>query len=589
MHLNDTYADKEFCEPFHEIKVKHVCAAYFDKNWCRGEIVDMPTEMQPMVYLLDYGRTVRVNRTELCMLKYAHALIRPFVIKCQLCALNGIVLDFSENRRRHFFKKFTKIAKESRNVCIYLNESTSRNADVYTNVLVLTDSQPKVDKRSAAYAIHEAYGVFYRPKLQFDDKMCEQWLLKIKIMENAMNSNTTKRVPVFLSHVESPTEFYVQSEPVQLFMSKIRRIIDGYASTKLVDYDFHGTNWKIDDNCLVRVQNWKTTANLKLWYRGKIIGIDDRLAAAGPTMYKVLLRDYGRRTEVNRMDLMTVSPELAACGNAVQKCTLAISRRWSASAKDLFNETIAKYRSFAVSCTLRVKSNMYVDLWATSSTSPKVREFGDWDNVGYTIICTAVRNAMQPFILESQHNYNVLKLISSDEGTGSKICLSSCDSSEVDCKVPVNLMADNAKQENNNNKHDDDDDDSDAVYMIQSDLLTHEPIATKWMKPVMLERNTFRGMVTHITDRGVIYVQEEANYDLAQDISATISNHMLKARNVRNRREWKTGDTCFAEYEASQYHRCVIKRIYREHGTCLVSKTVCLSIASNMANFVWIK
>lgn len=544
-----------------------MCAVYVDGDWCRGEIVDTVTEMRPMVYLLDYGRTVQVERKELCMLKFAHALIRPFVIKCQLSILNGTALNLTKRKRRRLFNKFVKIANETKNVRIYLNEPISKNSDTYTNVLLLTDFQRNVNTQCDAYSLHEAYGAFYRPKIRFDNETCELWLNTIHSMENAINSNTKKRVPVFLSHIESPIEFYVQCEPVKLFMTKIRRIIDAYAYTQMANYDFNGVNWTVGDNCLVRMQNWKTKANLKLWYRGKIIAVVGGMTgAAAAAAFKVFLCDYGHRTEVNRLDLMTISSELAACPNAVQKCTLAISGDWIASGKDLFNrdqmvETVEHYRSFAISCVQKFKTNMYVDLWAANSSSPNVKDLDVWDNIGYTIICTAIRKSMQPFILESQYIYNTSERIRDDENS-SKICLSSDE--EVDGKIRVDPMADNNQHEDNNNVYDD-------IYMIKSDLLTHEPIVTKWLKPLKFERNTFRGMVTHITSRGVIYVQEEANSEWAHDISATITSHIVKIRSVRIQHEWKMGDACFAEYEKNQYHRAVIKRIYRERGTCMVS------------------
>lgn len=540
-----------------------MCAAYTDGNWCRGEIVNIVnivSEMQLMVYLLDYGRTVQVERKEVCMLKFSHALIRPFAIKCQLSILNGVALNFSTKRRRLLYYEFVKFATEENDVCIYLNEPIPKNSDTYTNVLLLTDYQPNFNTQCEAYSLHEAYGVFYRPKMRCDNEMCTHWLNNINSMEDAIISNTKRRVPVFLSHIESPIEFYVQWEPVKLFMSKIRNVIDAYAYAQMVNYDFDGVNWTIDDNCLVRIQNWNTKANLKQWYRGKIMEIVNGPAGANKcTTFKVLLCDYGRRTEVHRLDLMTISPALAACPQAVKKCTLAISRSWIASGKDLFNETNARYRSFAISCVQKIKSNMYVDLWASNSSSPDVKDFDIWENIGYTIICTAIRKSMQPFILESQHMYNTSERIR-DEENNSKICLSSDE--EVDEKILKEFTANN----------EDDDSNNENIYMIKSDLLTHEPIVIKWLKSMKFERNAFRGMVSHITNRGVIYVQEEANYELAHDISATISSHMLKIRNVRTQHEWKTGETCFAEYELNQYHRAVIKRIYHEQGTCLVSE-----------------
>lgn len=591
-HLNDTY--ETFCEPFHEIKVKHLCVAYVDGNWCRGKIVEFhPSEQQSMVYLLDYGRTVKsVSQNDLCLLKYTHASIQPFVIACQLSILNGVALNLKRRKRKELFIKLKRIARDANDVCICLNGSMSKKndtyIDTYIDVLLLTDQPANDGAVCDAYSLHEAYGAFYRPKMRFDHDMCEFWFKHIGAMEMTINSDTKNKVPVILSHIVSPFEFYVQCEAVKMFMSKIRRIIDAHARAQMANHDFNRVRWTIGDNCLVRMQNWKTKANLKLWYRGEI-------SALYNDKYKVFLRDYGRSTEVTRADLMVCSPELAKCSNAVQKCTLNISRRWTPSGTDLFNRSVGRYQSFAISCVRKIKLNVHVDLWATNSSSPDIGDFPMWENIGYTIICTAIRNAMQPFILETQLNYNRSKP-KRRKDDGSHIRLSLDDDYDIGASTPADGGAgnsnDGANDDNDNEKCDNDDD----IYAIQGDLLAREPIATKWLKPLKIERNSFCGVVTHITDRGIIYVQEEANYELAHDISVTISEYMLKVRGVCSTREWKTGDTCFAEFEENRYHRAVIKRIYPEYGTCLVSKLdvnfckIILRCLKNVCNvfFFWL-
>lgn len=559
--LNDTY--NTFREPFHEIKVKYLCAAYVDGNWCRGEIVDIVTDMQPIVYLVDYGRTVQVNRDHLCLLKFPDALVRPFIIRCNLSILNGYAIDLRIKRIRKLFRELRRISNEAKSVCIYFNEPLSKKTDAYHEVLLLTDLQAQGKIHDNAYSLHETYGAFYRPEIQFDNDICAEWFMHINEMENAINLNTTKRLYVFISHIVSPIEFYVQSEPVKLFMSKMRRIIDAYASAQIDNHDAN-LKWLVGDNCLVRVQNWKTKANLKLWYRGKIIAIDRNAttttmaaAAASPSQctFKVFLRDYGRQTEVNRMDLMKISAEMAACQNAVQKCNLAIAQHWIASGKDLLNEAIERYQSFAISCIRKLQSYMDVDLWATNSSTLDFNDFQMWDNIGYAVICAAVRNSMELFIQESQHRYNTWRRIRGTE-ISNRIHLSSEDVS----RIPMDLIPD-----------DNDEDNDDHAYSIYSDFLPYESIAAKWLQPVRIDRNSFRGVVTHLTDRGVIYVQEESNHDLAHDISTTITSELLRIRDARHQHEWRTGDTCFAEFEPNQYHRAVIKRCYPEHATCLVS------------------
>lgn len=538
--------------------MKDLCVAYDDGNWCRGEIVDILKQQKMMVYLLDYGRSVEVSAEKLCLLKYAHASIGPFAIKCRLSILNSVTLSFGRKKRKALCNEFQRFAQKSNHVCIYLNATESRKTDDYTNVLLFSNQPAKDKEVFEAYSLHEAYGLFYHPKVQFDDELCKLWFYKVNAMEKSINMNVTRKIPVFLSHIVSPGEFYVQCEPVKWFMSKIRRIIDAVARAQMQNYDFNVAKWTIGDNCLVRMQNWNTKANLKVWYRGRIRSIDNG-------KFKIFLRDYGRSTEVYANDLMSCSLELAKCHNAVQKCTLDISKQWTAAGTDLLNSTVQQYASFAVSCVKKNKSHLCADLWATNSSAPDVSDCQMWANIGYTVVCTAIRNSIQSFILESQHYYNQSKRLRDQKNSG-RILLSSDDDGGMDNKVKI-LTKDDSNDANDNADRNTDND----FYVINGDLLGHHPFATKWLKPTKIERNSFRGVVTHISDRGVIYIQEESNFELANDISAAISDEIRKQSGIRTSREWKVGDPCFAEYEKNQFHRAVIKRIYREYGTCLVS------------------
>lgn len=73
-------------------------------------------------------------------------------------------------------------------------------------------------------------------------------------------------------------------------------------------------NWSIGDDCLVWLQNWKTKSNLKLCYRGRIVGRNPE-----QNTFDIFLRDYGRTTKVGNIDLLPDPSQLSTPSNGIWK------------------------------------------------------------------------------------------------------------------------------------------------------------------------------------------------------------------------------------------------------------------------------
>lgn len=546
--LNETYST--FAEPLHEIKLKYLCAVHDGSKWCRGEIVGIQTNSNTSmvsvsyeVYLLDYGHTVHVEKENICILKCAHS-IKPFVLKCQLSILNK-ESELAPKERQTICKVLKRLSKYAKKALIYYNGLIPKKSDTY-DVLLLTDFPTNIKTTDGIYSLHENYGAFNRTKIQFDEKLCEEWCDQIhRITNNVHDDTLQKKIRVHISHIVSPTEIYVKSVAAERSMNKIRKVIDAYVR-KVGENDVN-VEWAVGDNCLVRMQNWKTKSYLKLWYRGRIMETDTLNRT-----FIIFLRDYGRRTEAKGNDLMAISKELADCNDAVQKSSLVISQSWLHTSPEHLHKMIAQYESFAISCKSKNGTVLNIELWATNNSPLEIDCLESWDNIGFNMISVAIRESMESFIAKTQHRYKLSMYERSteyDSGTiGERYFMDDHLSSEdhdMHSSIHLNSISDANTYKSKTNTR-------------------------KWPPPMPVDKS-FVGLVTHITQKGIVYLQEESVISVANDLFVEITNCITRtgARAI-NKLSWSKGDICFAEFEPDVYHRAVIRRIDREDGTCLV-------------------
>lgn len=563
--LNRAYEDD--CEPISNVKTKDLCVVLHDFSWCRAEVIEFVAERigqtRLIVYLLDYGRAILTKKTNLFMLKEPHNLIKPFAMKCQLSIINKDEDELSGRTKYSLSKAFETICQSTNPVLLYMERLSIQKRDIY-NVMLFTDVETNLNTVYDAYLIHEFYGAFIRQNVQFENELCEEWAGKIHQMTNHSSNDHTKKMQVHLSYVISPAEIYVRCRTAQAFLNKIRKIIDTYVSMTPNQADDSDHEWLIGMNCLVRLQNWKTQCNLKQWYRGRIIEANENL-------FTVFLRDYGRTAKVSRVDLMTIPSQLAAPANAVEKCSLNISNTWNESSTRHLHNIIDEYRYFAISSVSKSESSLLVTLWGTSYPSYKevrddaikvwsnINTIEMWDNIGLRIVSQSIIESMNPFIKKSQRQYYRIQSQKTYKSC-SDVAEYSDDHTLEELNIKEILLHDNTK----------------PVELIDND----ENVADKWFEPVPewlppipMDIPIFDGLVTHITDKGVIYLQEisftQAAFDLGQSITEHLKN--VKLSNVLNH-IWQVGDTCFAAFDSDfdNYHRAVIKKINRESGTCLV-------------------
>lgn len=532
--LNRTY--DEDAEPIGNLKIKDLCVVFYDFDWRRCEVIRIELnnkgKKRYTVQLIDHGRTIVTKGKHLCLLKAPHNAVAPYAIKCQLSELS--LVDFSHEEKSEFKSKFERFLSGTKEVSIYVNTLIKGSVDVY-DVFLFIDIPENVNTMDQAYLLHEAYGAFVQSNIPFDSELCKDWLANIFQMASDSCNDFTKKMPIFLSFIKSPLEIYVKSRATKKIMQKLRRIIDAYVAKIHENDDIDSVEnqlqrqsavWLTGMNCLVRVQSWKTITILKLWFRGRIIGINTETSTV-----KVFLRDSGRIVEAQYVDVMPISAELAAPQDAIIKCYLSISNNWLESSTDLLFSIIGEYKYYAISCEAHDKNGLAVTLWATNQ-KPDPNEIDVWDNVSLRLISQSINTSLENFIENEHIRFNL--------GENSTPAQSKEDADSAVCNLPL-----------------------------------HGRLVDQWLRPLPIGSTTFVGTVMHITDKGTIYLQEESNVEVVHQMDRSITEHIQNTfhpETFKNKVNWtwKVGDTCFAPYDDDCYHRAVVKKINRERAICLV-------------------
>lgn len=533
--------------------MKDLCIVYYDMNWCRAKVISIVGDngnTRLFVHLVDYGRNIYTLEKYVGMLKLPHDAIYPFVNKCQLSLLRKDDNVSSDA----MVEQLERISKGSNQIAIYFN-SVNQVEGIY-DVTLISDCQANVNTTYDAYLLHEAYSAFDWSAIKFDDNICKEWSEHILQYCTKSTSNHLKKHQVQIAHIVSPNEIYVKSMTAEAAMPLIRRkiyqFVRKYKST--VDKE-----WSVGEDCLVRVQNWRTEVTLKLWCRGRIVEVPEE------GQFKVFLRDYGRSVNVTVTDLRPISVQLAAPANAVQKCRLNISDDWTESATSVLEEIVQEYLNFAITCSGKDGTCLLITLWATNSL-PDTKRLAMWDDIGLRLVSQSIIKSMRPFIKKSQRRYNLnRRKIFSKSKYDSESDTSSYESLNLDDDFTMNFREKNLDV---------------STYSIDTnDDVEHTTVA-KWPPALPISNACITGFVTHVTAEGIFYAQEESNHEFVYELEQRITRRVkrMKKEDFKNG-AWKKGDTCFAwrksiSFEEGVYCRAVIEKIDAEYGLCLVISAI---------------
>ncbi|XP_059173554.1 uncharacterized protein LOC131954068 isoform X2 [Physella acuta] len=306
-------------KPLKQVTPGTVCAAKFseDEAWYRG-VVQSVSSNAAKVYFLDYGNTESVSLEFVCNLKPEMRKLPALAVQCCLDRAHprgsswhpGVIEKFDELVADKEFD--VKVVSRNGKIC------SVTLLDIVENKDILSLLQPFVDK--------------YNAKSVTPSKEVKKSTLSSYVTsETGPTLPVGSKVPVFLSWVESPGDFWVQCEDSQVLLENLSAELQSFYSQPQPIATPSPGAFVVARSCEDQV-----------WYRGLVIrDLEDGNV-------KVLYIDYGNSETLAKEELRQVSgvfgeivPLASLCSLVGVKPLRRGDRSWSGDAKDfLENLTI---------------------------------------------------------------------------------------------------------------------------------------------------------------------------------------------------------------------------------------------------------
>ena len=277
------------------LEVGTLCAAIFDGFWYRAEVIDADEEITT-VRFIDYGNPdVITNKTgKIKELPDSMKMKKAYAMKCRLNVIPVDSEDWSEETCSRFFNLV--INTENLEAAL-IAESIPNRVDLFINGKSVSDIL--VEEKLAS-------------KVQHEEELVEE------IIENELDPRSA-----FISHINSPNEFFVQEEKSVPDLEKIQDrflVADMLPKLDEITEGLLCVAKYIDNN----------------WYRARVISQSE----AGT---KLLFIDYGNWAVST--EIRAIPDDVASIPPLSRKCSLQIPSyvsHWPENALENFCELAAE-------------------------------------------------------------------------------------------------------------------------------------------------------------------------------------------------------------------------------------------------------
>lgn len=528
-HLQQSY--NVYAEPMIEVELDFVCAVFDEgeSTWYRGivKLVDKLAESKRFhVLLMDFGRVLRAEQQHLAVLSEVFRTCKPLAFKCQLVTLHS-------DHRALIRGKALKSELRAR-LQVFVDQATL--GLVYWSVAERPDKLQFyevglfIDARAEnlfddKYILHEVYAAFYRNRVQSSDPICRIWLNRPIDQWNYDETTFGERTRVIASHVVSSSEFYMQSiDGRRALIQDVRPQIDRYVNEN-IHRRYDERRWAIDDLCLVRAQNPGTKTILKVWLRGRIMAIADK-------MMSVFLRDIGSLATVDTENLLPVPLYLINGPDLAKKCYFVQCEglQLNNSIDDIVRESLNAYSYYEMSVVESNKDALGISMRGINMQLNITDKPLDWCNIECRILSRATIVSMRQFNISNRSvfgksglNFSILRLIGEDNKELSSVSIT-----------------------------------------FRNDRLLN--IVGNWLPPSAVELRSFMGTITWLDTNGIFYIQNNKQASRCRSLSEEIGDYLRynvrTLQRISYEHEWQVGDACVAIYCIDeQYYRAIVMHI----------------------------
>lgn len=539
-------------EPFDEVEIGDICAVLSDDVWYRGEVIEITistksNEARYLVRLIDYGRIIRTKQKRMRLLKGWLAQQGAMIFRCRLVLLDDDDHIIQHDEEIAIFESFQRAAKQMAYGLIYLKHVHGHIEHDYINeVYLFTDLESDLNTTFDAFLLHETIGAFVRHKIRFNKKICGEWFRADKeksMLPITKLSQFAKKFRIEITHVESPSEFYVKTKTHVVAMKELRKRIDKF----IENGDFIKRSFWFKKKCvLVRLPD-------QFWHRG-------RICASKKKSCLVFLRDHGNTVTVPVENVIEIPSELSTPPDCAQRCHLNASDEWLSSHTDDFNQRIRDYKVLAVSTTVKFGTkcqSVGVTLWGTVA-EPYLQDDKIWQNIGVVIMTQTIMASMEVFIEKALYHYQRRNSVSFTRGD------SESDTSYEQLLIQRKLIASYKSLEVLN----------DHGGWQNSNSTTNRRRVEIWIPPNENENLQFIAAISHLTPDGIIFMQWHDDLETINWINETINMDSVKT-NDSNDKSWAEGDACFAKSsQYNEYYRATIVKINPDSEYCVVNVEV---------------
>ena len=513
--LNHVYSHSVMWEELENFRVRDICGVFHEGNHFRAEVTEIVYliggERTYEVFLIDYGYSICVKKSQLHSLRIEHVTVYPFSFKCQLSEFKGDH-DLSNTTKETLRAKFQQIA-ECGETLIYVEGMVHGSVDVY-DVLALAN-----DESENKFLLHESVPFLNYKHLRFDNKIAHDWFeCLVNAHDWETDSQFGSRKLIEIAHIESGAEIYIRNKNNS--MTEIQRLINSHVRSQRLSNIQKNYNWSRGESCLVVQQNPLVETKMLMWYRGRILENKSQT-------FQVFLCDYGNKIEAKASQLMSIPANLANMEDSVSFCSMDIinipfiDRN---EAKSLLRYLIKQYNQLAASYSNHTAA---ITLWGSDS-SGEVGWKSHWDDLNVKFMSRYIRKSMQSYIeaqIFTRERHPPLQLSSDDENSSPKM---SCSNDS---------------------------------------FIEH---IRRWELPLKLDRSDLYGVVTFVHPSGTIFVQVGENHKTAKMLEQSISRYIATNEKSAKNLKWQKTNACIAKSMNANYRRGIVKGIDHENGLCQV-------------------
>ena len=289
---------------------------YKDDSLCRARVASVDSDGAVSVFFLDYGNTTCVDRESIYPSKPEWDLPSPYAFQCRL---DGVDAASDDSWPDEALRTFTATDKKLLAQFVSADEIGAGLATAPCYGIHLWDMGLSVRQRlldSVENSTEDSFCTADNSAEESDDDAAQ--------VADAIKLPRQGKFEVYMSHVKSPSEFWVQQRSSETLLSELsEEMHEYYASRSKSD-----TGVEVGAFCAVKcVEEEK-------WCRGRVTGVD------GDNV-EVFYVDHGNADTIDASSVLSLH-KFAALPAQAAPCRLAgvtpVGSEWSDDAVELFTE-----------------------------------------------------------------------------------------------------------------------------------------------------------------------------------------------------------------------------------------------------------